>query len=139
MPPLHGFSAQATEVTEVRFFGGNDHEVGGLAIVLRLVPDVAAMKATSPRFHVFVVLPSMVRLTRRRPLPAPSLIVSFNLLNTLKGVRQIVLGHLSSHHDACDAREAIVQSCPNPRVDDFIAELARRIERTDSVQIPRCA
>jgi hypothetical protein len=69
MPPLHGFSAQATEVTEVRFFGGNDHEVGGLAIVLRLVPDVAAMKATSPRFHVFVVLPAMVRLNAASPVP----------------------------------------------------------------------
>jgi hypothetical protein len=49
MPPLHGFSAQATEVTEVRFFGGNDHEVGGLAIVLRLVPDVAANEGNVSR------------------------------------------------------------------------------------------
>ena len=57
------------------------------------------------------------------------------LLDRLKRVSEVVLRDVAAKDDAGDAREAVVQARPDPRVDDLRAKVVRRFEVAHGIEV----
>src|SRR6478752_3155979 len=63
--------------------------------------------------------------------PVPGVV----LADRLKRVLEVVLCNVAAHDDAGDAREAVVQSRPDPRVDDPAPKLVRGFEVEHGIEV----
>jgi hypothetical protein len=58
------------------------------------------------------------------------------LLDGLEGMPHVEVGHVTAENHAGDTGEVVVQSRPDTRVDNFLAEVVRHIEVSHGVHVP---